>query len=1044
MVGGLLGLQRARCGGDYLPLELWGGLAAGLGFGTLLLRRGGSLVARGAGGALLLSLVALALVGWAAPLVACLGCLAGLILAREAGLGLLRTSIRPALVLGGAALGALVGAQPESGKVALAFLALGAAGALQFRHVTTESTPSAGPSLGVAMSAFRLACLWVVGAGGFRFLSDGWPAALGLAAAPLLGGLALAYLAGGWLKPRLASRLGGEALGWVGVWLVGGVAVGAVRDLGTPGLLPGLLFAGGLLAGPAFARRPQLEGNGEGPPAEEGLGAAPSLWWDLSLALFLAAALLGGSPGGTFVFNLALERATEVQRAALGLGRGDVGAEAFASAVKKGRISARIWGRRTFWPSTSCVVEANRDRRRLRLLSRAGLVRSALPDRRASEEHPEAAAVVAAALAAWTSPEGGLAQDGLGDGVLAAALGRRSGIPTPIYEVDPGLLSLHTHPARPFAFRSGDLESFRERLSPLPLAARPPAELVAYALAPQALPPEPFVAPLSVLPGAWLSALGEREVWAFVVGESLVLSTNLPSLAALEAGWAKDPDLAKALAEIGIRRPLELLSCLAANPLGLRALAAEQPSGLSDVHPKEVVRVGARTLASAPPDLGVGPRAAAAGAALAELLARRESPAALPFARAAVAELRSSTTLRTLGDVLHLEAARLGKAPSEDPVPLWEEALGRDPSDVGARLALAWYHYDRKDFAKVQKLLLPGVGRDAQRERELQYLLGLAAMGLQEAGPAQLHFQAARGFRNADDLSALARSMAETQRKQSPQPGPTPGEGPLAPEQPEGPPATPAPALSLPQAQNRIRAAELFWSHAQRQSGDAQLGSLLNAADTLTRAVSGSDQLSAKEQLKLAKLLRKVGGALEARRGVGLQAAALARAEAEVLLPLSQGSTRRAIDRARALLRGGQGAQAQAELEALIEGKGARLPAAHVALAELHLRGKRYEQAIKVYHQALAVSPNTSGTAKIYLALAGAYVLNQREDRARGVLEAAGRLYPDHPKIMLALAESYVRLGLTGDARRTLKAFLKSVPETHPDRRKAQAALDAL
>lgn len=976
------------------------------------------------------------LLGWSAAAASVLGLAAGALLASEARGGRGRAS----LTLAGAAAGALAAGHlapdwAQGTSPLLPCLALVVAAAIRLRPAdAAQDTSLQGRA---ALPSLRLATLWVLSAGGLRFVASGWPEAAALATAPLLGGLALARLLGPRLPAPRALAFGAELLGWAGVALVARGVPDAVRGQGAPTSLWVLLIASGLLTAPAWAR------SRDATPSPEG----PSLLRRVGLAALLGCALLGSSPLGTWIFHESLTRASDAQRAALGWGQGQAASQEFSEAVTAGRISARVWSRRTFWPSTACVLEAKRDARRLRLLSQAGEVRSALPDRRGAEDYPEAPAVVAAALAAWNSDALGgepLIQAGLGDGVLAAALGQREPPPA-IYEPDPSLLSLHAHPARPFAFRVGELAAFRARLHLAPPSARPPAGHVAYALAPRALPSGEFTAPLSVLPGAWLEGLAERSLWAFAVGEGLVLTTRLPSLAELEAGWKRDPGLAKALASVGLRRPLELLSCLAANPSGLKALAADHPTGSSDLHASEVVRVGARTLAAAGPDLGAGPPAAAAGAALAELLARRQSPAALPFARAAVASLRSSTTLRTLGDVLHLEAARANRAPSEDPVPLWAEALKLDPRDVGARLALGWHHYDRKDFKAAQHLLLPGVGRDAQRERELQYLLGLSAFGLQEAGPAQLHFQAARGFRNADDLAALARSMAQAQRKQRPT-SPIPSGTPPGPDakEPQGPAPTPSPPVTSPQARNRIRAAELFWRQAQAQSGDAQLGALLNAADTLTRAASGRGELTPKEQLKLARLLRKVGEDLEARRGVALQARALAQVEAEVWALLAPGSPRRAIDRVKALARAGRGEQALAEMEELIAGPGARLPVAHVALAELHLRAQRNDAAIKAYHQALAVSPNTSGTAKIYLALAGAYVIEGRSDRAQSVLEAAARLYPEHPKIMMALAETYVQLGLTGDARRTLKAFLDSAPETHPDRAKAEAALEGL
>jgi tetratricopeptide (TPR) repeat protein len=1037
---GLVSAQSVLCGRDYTPLELWGGLAAGIAL-TPLAGRFGPRAPQAAALAVVLTLAALTLLGWAAPAASALGLAAGVLLASEA-----RSLGRTSLVLAGAAAGALGAghfAASSSGTALLApCLTLVLASALRLRPLAPSQPSHATPGR-LPWPALRLATLWVLSAGALRFVTSGWPEATALAAAPLLAGLALARLLGPRLSAARWLAFAAELLGWAALWLTATGVADSVRGQGAPTSLWLLLFASGLLAAPAWASQTRDEASGE---TGDGTGDGPRpAATQLLLASALGCALLGASPLGTWIFNDALARASDAQRAALGWGQGQVGSEEFRSAVTEGRIAARVWSQRTFWPSTSCVLEAKRDQRRLRLLSQAGQVRSALPDRRGAEAHPEAPAVVAAALAAWGADgleSALLVQEGLGDGVLASVLSRRQAPPA-IFESDPGVLSLHAHAARPFAFRVGQLEGFRDRLRVAPPSARPSAGLVAYALAPPALPTGDFVAPLSVLPSAWLRDVSQRPLWAFAVGEGLVITSRLPSLAELEAGWKRDPGLAEALAEVGLRRPLELLSCLAATPNGFQALAAEHPNPTQDLHASEVLRVGARTLAASGPDLGSGPKAAAAAAALAELLARRKSPAALPFARAAVATLRSSTTLRTLGDVLHLEAARTNRPPSEDPVPLWTEALELDPRDVGARLALGWHHYDRKDFPAARRLLLPGIGRDAQRERELQYLLGLSALGLQEASAARLHFQAARGFRNADDLAALARSMAQSQRKQRPTPTPTPGGDP-GPRDPQGPEPTPSPTATLPQARNRIRAAELFLRQAQAQSGDAQLGALLNAADTLTRAASGRAQLTPKEQLKLARLLRKVGVALESRRGVALQAAALARVEAEILEPLASKAPRRAIDRAKALARGGRGDQALSELEALIAGPGARLPAAHVALGELHLRAERYDAGVQAYHQALAVSPNTSGTAKIYQALAGAYVLGGRVDRAKSVLEAAARHYPDHPKIMLALAEIYVQLGLTGDAKRTLKAFLDSAPEKHPDRAKAQAALDGL
>ncbi len=649
---GLSGVQAVLCGQDYVPLELWGGLAVGLAL-TPVADRFGPRASQAVGALLGLTLAALFLLGWSAPTASALGLAAGLLLAREARGGRGRAS----LALAGSAAGALAAGHlaplwaagtspllPCLGLALAAAIRLRPASALPARPATLE-----GRAL---WPALRLATLWVLSAGALRFVASGWPEAAALAAAPLLAGLALALLLGPRLSPSRALALGAELLGWGGVWLMARGVPDAVRGQGAPTSLWLLLLASGLLAAPAWARA-----RAATPAVPEG---RPSLLRQIALAC------------------------------------------------------ARVWGRRSLWPSTTCLLEAKRDARQLRLLSQAGQVRSALPDRRGSETHPEAPAVVAAALAAWNADALGgepLVQAGLGDGVLAATLGRREA-PPQIYESDPSLLSLHAHPARPFAFRVGELGAFRSRLHLAPPSARPPAGLVAYALAPTALPSGEFVAPLSVLPGAWLRALNERQLWAFAVGEGLVLTSRLPSLAELEAGWERDPGLAKALAEVGLRRPLELLSCLAASPSGLAALAADHPTGSKDLHASEVVRVGARTLAASGPDLGSGPQAAAAGAALADLLVRRASPAALPFARAAVASLRSSTTLRTLGDVLHIEAARANRAPSEDPVPLWAEALELDPRDVGARLALGWHHYDRKDFNAAQRLLLPAVHQE--------------------------------------------------------------------------------------------------------------------------------------------------------------------------------------------------------------------------------------------------------------------------------------------------------------------------------------------
>ena len=159
----------------------------------------------------------------------------------------------------------------------------------------------------------------------------------------------------------------------------------------------------------------------------------------------------------------------------------------------------------------------------------------------------------------------------------------------------------------------------------------------------------------------------------------------------------------------------------------------------------------------------------------------------------------------------------------------------------------------------------------------------------------------------------------------------------------------------------------------------------------------------------------------------------MARTEAEVLRPLAQGEPRLRVARAQALARGGAGEEGLADLRALVQGEGARLPYAHEALAELYVSRKDYEPAIRAYLQALTLAPDASTNARVYLALAETYAAAEQLSQAARVLGAARTLYPGHPKVLLALARVRLRLGQESEGKAVLVEFLEQVPGTHPD-----------
>ncbi|MGE0708151.1 MAG: tetratricopeptide repeat protein [Planctomycetota bacterium] len=1028
LVAGACSLQAAWCEPLALPLPLWRsalvGAFAGFALAPALGRRGAVL-------AVGLALAALAL-GAALP-----GSWLGVVLA-GAGLGLatgpaLRGASsreRIALLVGGA-LGA-------AAAWALPAIAWGAPLAALLASPWTWGLPRdegarSGPG-GAPLAGWRLTTTVALAAALLlpRAPDASWSGALAQALALGLGGAAAGALAAGVIAPlrgRVAIALT-EALGW-GVALALGAQLGAVVEEALP--TRALVALAGLLAGPALARGAAL-GGAQTTPGSWALARsdereriataaaqdlAPAASWRALLTPglvgpgLLLLALLAGGPTAAALYTRAIDRADPAARALAALGRGEAGSVAYQEAISAERLRVRRWARGGVWPTPTFLCEVGDARGRLRVLTHAGRPLDALPGRRGQELRPHAAAVLAAALPLLLGPQdrdqdrGPVLVVGLGAGVSAGTL-LRAGRGVELVEPLAGVLALHADATDPFGFLSGrPLTHATLSRSSLPLlpALRVAASrtVVAGALLDERHDAEVlaaltrarcFAARVAAVGPALATALRAREGLVFALGEDqLVVAAGVaPSLALLEERWAHHPELAAALREVGLARPLELLAACAtpgaalegvSEPLGATALRARGAAGL------------ATTLAFPGP---------AARAALAELWAREERPGALPMARSAVAALESSTTLRVLGDVLQLLRAKGQEV--EDPVPRWQRALELDPEDVGARLSLAWRYHDQQQLQPARRVLLPAVGRDPQREREVQYLLGLVALGLEEYPAARLHLGAARGFRNAEDLIALSLSLER-------------------------------PAQRPPDATSRLAAAKLFLKKADQSEGLPRANALMDAAETLAKVANALPSLDPATQLELARLLRVTGEGLAAMGGAA-EARAVARTEAAVLEPLARSDPRRALEHARALLRGGESARAVAALREQASGAGARDPAVHEALGDALAADGQLDASVAEYDQALALNQATSASSRVYLSLAAAYRRAQRPDRALAVLDQAKRLFPGHAAVLLELGDACLAANRPGDALGAYREWLGLVPRTHTERARVE------
>src|SRR5690606_11676828 len=115
---------------------------------------------------------------------------------------------------------------------------------------------------------------------------------------------------------------------------------------------------------------------------------------------------------------------------------------------------------------------------------------------------------------------------------------------------------------------------------------------------------------------------------------------------------------------------------------------------------------------------------------------------------------------------------------------------------------------------------------------------------------------------------------------------------------------------------------------------------------------------------------------------------------AELLAPLDEPRDR--LERARALVRAGDPAAAEALLAPLLEGPLAA--GAHRALGDaLRARGEG-EAALRAWRRALALAPPSSADAPVRLAIAEAELAAGRPERALAALDEAEQLLPGLPR----------------------------------------------
>ncbi|RMG18318.1 MAG: tetratricopeptide repeat protein, partial [Planctomycetota bacterium] len=580
--------------------------------------------------------------------------------------------------------------------------------------------------------------------------------------------------------------------------------------------------------------------------------------------------------------------------------------------------------------------------------------------------------------------------------VLAAPFVNRLAVVEPLA----GVWAAHRDPGDLYGYINGrPLDDPRLVSSRLPFAAwlrarRNPCDLL---LAGRAAPR----APLSDLAAAdplvvWrvprlrrehLACLPEAP-WAYVAGDDALLllcGFPPPDLSALRARAGELPQLAAALRRLGLEDPLAVLSTLAAPPAALSAAAIGE-GGLS---PAEVQRAGAKALPAA---LGWTSAAGAdALAALAERMALRGAPAALPLARRAVAEARTARTLRALGDVLRA----IRKA--DEALHAWREALALDPASVATRLSLAVYHESRREWRKGLAVLGPALGVDPVRDPQVHYRLGKLSLGAKDYRSARKHLSAAGSFADAPQLLELARQLSRDE-----------------------------PAAARLSPSQRLEAAGRL---VARRAWDA-------AAEALLPLAHAPQELDPDQRLRLADLLAEVAPSRTpaARR-------LLHRLEAEVLAGHpSPEEPRVALRRVAALIGAGDPAAAESLAASLLDRPDAEVDAWR-ALGDARRARGAWRGAIEAYERYLQQSPASSVHTRVYLAIADA--ARRLGDRARALraLEDAERLFPGHPRVRLNLGTLLWEEGRRAAARKAYRAYLQVAPPGDPARERVERLL---
>jgi tetratricopeptide (TPR) repeat protein len=368
---------------------------------------------------------------------------------------------------------------------------------------------------------------------------------------------------------------------------------------------------------------------------------------------------------------------------------------------------------------------------------------------------------------------------------------------------------------------------------------------------------------------------------------------------------------------------------------------------------------------------------------LATLLGEPEALLTVADSASKLGNTRTARALLAAARRLHVEPAyEIERAEGDalfregndrEAVRCWNRALQMAPSALSPRLSLAARHFKRKEHDKARALLEGALTGDSTRDAPAHYLLGAIALAKNEFALAQRHFEAARGFEDAENRAEIARGLDEESKKLSP---------PVAPKK-------------LDESPKRLY--------------DEAVVILDETAEEEAKYVAGCRakkiQPDAAEVALFTSRREEARGLLEKAR------------EKEPENPAIYFE----IGRVERVLENWEKAASAFETAARLDPRSSR---ALYALGDVLGQMGQGDAALDAYERGLARGPISTGSARVFLACADILMAKKRYQDAVSKLEEAERSAPGHPDVLLALGTCYEHLGRGPDAARAYRRWL--------------------